>query len=182
MKTILEFQKKLFWGWLILCLFFPNSSFARNSNATKLHPQHERILYRWLSQKPYLRVATEDDCKCTDDIRETRTRKVGVWKPVPNYTPYYAIGDFNSDGQIDFAVALIDKTKFTNRFAIAIFNGSFPVRKSYEPALFEKDFELRGKGFAFGLPRPKPFRLILGPFESDNSILFQPRGKRYIME
>jgi hypothetical protein len=182
MKPDFEFQKKLFLGLLLLSLFFSNSSIAQNSSMTKLHPQHEKILYKWLSQLPDLRLAAEDDCDCTDDIKETRSRNNGVWKSVPNYTPYYATGDFNSDGQIDFAVALIDKTKFTKRFAIAIFNGSFQAHRSYNPVLFEKGFELRGKGFAFGSPRPTPFRLILGSFESDNSILFQPRGKKYIME
>lgn len=182
MKPGLGLQKKLLWGLFSLSLFFSNSSVAQNSSVPRLHPRHEKILHKWLSQMPDLRLATEADCNCADDIRETRTRKVGIWKPVPNYTPYYASRDFNSDGQIDFAVALINKTKFTKRFAIAIFNGPFQIHKSYKPALFEKDFELRGKGFVFGSPRPKPFRLILGYFESDSSILFQPRGNRYIME
>jgi hypothetical protein len=106
----------------------------------------------------------------------------GEWKAVPDYQPYYAVGDFNSDGIKDFAVALIDPGKATKQFAVAIFNGPFVDSKPKGEALFSDDFELVGCGFVFGPPRPKPFRLVVGRFESDNAVLFAPRGKGYIMK
>jgi hypothetical protein len=49
----------------------------------------------------------------------------GVWKPVPDYHPYIATGDFNGDGAEDFAVVLIDRTKQEQNFALIVFNGPF---------------------------------------------------------
>jgi hypothetical protein len=155
--------------------------YAQQVSASLLHPKHKAVLENWLTQRTNFRLATEEDCDCKDDIRQVRQGYGGKWKPIPNYQPYYAVGDFNSDGAEDFAVALVNRTKQTDRFAIIIFNGSFNVSNNPAPAFFEEDLNLQHKGFFFGAPHPKPYRLIIGPFESDNSIIFVPKGRKYIM-
>jgi len=139
-------------------------------------------LSKWLSQKKGWRLATEADCDCAEDIARMKQGFDGPWKAVPDYQPYYAAGDFNSDGIEDFAVALIDPGRATKQFAVAIFNGPFIEGKPQPEALFSDGFELVGCGFVFGPPRPKPYRLVVGRFESDNALLFAPRGNGYIIK
>ncbi len=165
---------------ILLSNIFAAGAKAQQANSSlRLRPKHKAILENWLTQRKNLRVATEADCNCQDDLEQMRRGYGGKWKSIPNYQPYYAVGDFNGDGAEDFAAALINGTKQARQFAIVIFNG--PFKPSNHPALFEEGMELRGKGFAFGAPRPKPYRLILGPFESDNSLLFVPKDRTYIM-
>lgn len=62
-----------------------------------------------------------------------------------NYQPYYAVGNFNCDGQENFAVALINQGKRSRRFAIAIFNGPFNPRSprcASVPAFFTEGVDL----------------------------------------
>jgi hypothetical protein len=102
----------------------------------------------------------------------------GVWKPVPDYHPYATTGDFNSDGIQDFAVALIDRSKRGKGFVLVVFNGPFKT-KAASPAFMKSDLDLKGWGLFYGPPRPKPYRLLVGPFESDSGWLLIPRGRGY---
>jgi hypothetical protein len=79
---------------------------------------------------------------------------------------------FNGDGTTDFAVMVIDRLKSTKNFELLVFNGPFPS-KSAQPAFVQADQE--GNALFFGPPRPKPYRLVVGPFESDNSAVLVPR-------
>lgn len=124
-----------------------------------------------LSAHPEFRVATDKDCECADHISSIRKGYGGVWKANPNYHPYFASGDFNGDNENDFAVILIKHGEKRKHY-LAIFNGPYTIgtKPAYlsvaEGALF------------YGAPRPKPYRLIIGNFESEGASL-EPKGASY---
>jgi hypothetical protein len=100
----------------------------------------------------------------------------GEWTPVPNYHPYIVIGDFNSDGIEDFAVGVVSRSK-PNDFTLLVFNG--PIESSnLAPAFVGSGLDLRHSGLFYGPPRPKPYRLLMGHFESEGTILV-PHGRTY---
>src|SRR5258706_8909400 len=142
-----------------------------------LEPDHRRVLDAWLKQHPTMRLATDKDCGCEEDIQRLRTQSGGVWKPVPDYHPYVAVGDFNGDRTTDFAVVLVDTAKTTKVFTLVIFNGPFGA-EAKSPAFLKANLDLTEHGLFFGPPRPKPYRLVLGPFESEGSV-FEPQNATY---
>jgi hypothetical protein len=144
-----------------------------------LTAQEQQVLERWLENYPDLRVATDADCDCAESIQMMKAGSGGAWKPVPHYHPYVATGDFNGDGVRDFAVVLVIKSKSKDNFTLAVFNGPF-IGKSDAPAFYEPNLNLRGHGLFFGPPRPKPYRLLMGAFESDNTEILVPKGKSYV--
>jgi hypothetical protein len=149
-----------------------------------LTPEQAQILASWLRGRRDLRVATVADCQCPGQIARMKAGYGGDWPsepPVPDYDPYSVRGDFNGDGFDDFAVCLLDERATGRRFAIAVFNGPFRA-KGVEPAFFEDHLDLEGQGFFFGPPRPKPYRLVLGPFESDSGGLLEPKGGTYVWD
>lgn len=101
----------------------------------------------------------------------------GNWKPIPDYHPYVATGDFNGDGVDDFAVVVVDRSKDKNNFVLVVFNGPFPS-KTVSPAFIKSGLELTDQGLFYGPPRPKPYRLVQGPFESEGWVLI-PNGHGY---
>jgi hypothetical protein len=105
----------------------------------------------------------------------------GRWPAVPDYHPYVATGDFNSDGVRDFAVVVVDRSKSAQNFVLLIFNGPFDA-KAATPAFVESGLDLRNEGLFFGPPRPKPYRHVMGPFESDNSAILVPYGRTYKLQ
>jgi hypothetical protein len=105
----------------------------------------------------------------------------GNWTPVPDYHPYVATGDFNSDGVRDFAVVVIDRSKSAQNFVLVVFNGPFSSKAS-TPTFEESGLDLRGEGLFFGPPRPKPYRLVMGPFESDDTAILVPQGRTYKLQ
>jgi hypothetical protein len=143
-----------------------------------LTKQEQKVLAVWLSQHPTNRAATDADCDCADDIQQMRTGYDGHWTPYPDYHPYVATGDFNSDGITDFAVVVIDRSKSENNFTLLVFNGPFGSKPAV-PAYVESGLDLRRQGMSFGPPRPKPYRIVIGPFESDNTWILVPKGHTY---
>jgi hypothetical protein len=108
-------------------------------------------------------------------------------------TPYYAVGDFNSDGAFDFAVILSRKGKRTRHggsvgspwefdypLTVVIFNGN--KRGGFTPAFIQNLkvpyvslLSVEGSG------RKK--RLYFGVYASDaDTMFFSPKGKSYIVE
>jgi len=140
----------------------------KGNGAAHLSPQHREAVERWLAGKPNLRLATVADCLNKDGLAATR-KQFGK-----NYHPYYTVGDFNRDKRGDFAVALIDKRKKKNKFAVAIFNGS--VGKIIAPAFFEEGWDLSDGGLSNGNGG-----VMAGTFESDNCVILRPRGKKYVV-
>ncbi len=143
-----------------------------------LTPQDQKILDSWLSQHRTYSAATDADCGCPEDIQQMKTGYGGSWPPVPDYHPYAVTGDFNSDGVTDFAVVVIDRSKPAKNFTLLIFNGPFG-QKPASPAYVETGLDLRGEGMSFGPPRPKPHRIVVGPFESDSTWILVPKGHTY---
>lgn len=81
------------------------------------------------------------------------------------------MGDFNSDGKIDFAIVAVAKT---GQNYVVVFSG----RNQHNP-VFQSAISNNAALF-FGAPRPKPHRLVVGIFLSEGAIL-TPRGKSYAL-
>jgi hypothetical protein len=159
---------------LILCLLLAAPAWSGHSLTT----QEQKVLRSWLARHPEYRVARDEDCDCADDIEKLRAGAGGAWKPVPNYHPYTATGDFNGDGVEDFAVVVVDHSKQEKNFALLVFNGPFKS-EPVSPAFVESGLDLRYMGLFYGPPRPKPYRLLLGGFDSDSGSLLIPSGRGY---
>ena len=146
-----------------------------------LTQQEQRVLQGWLSRHTEYRIATDGDCECPDDIKQMKAGAGGVWKPVPDYHPYVATGDFNGDGVEDFAVAVVERSKQQNNFALLVFNGPFESETA-SPAFMKSGLELKDQGLFYGPPRPKPYRLLVGRFESDTGSHLIPHGRGYRLD
>jgi len=143
-----------------------------------IEPAHQKIIGAWLTENPGFRIALESDCGCKDDIQRLRRGMGGAWKAVPDYSPYYVVGDFNNDGANDFAIVAIKSKLKGKAFKILLFNGPFAGSTEYKPAFISEFLNLHGQGLFFGPPRPKPYRLLVGAFESEG-ILLVPKGQGY---
>jgi hypothetical protein len=104
---------------------------------------------------------------------------VGPWKADPTYQPYYTKGDFNWDGKTDFAVGAV-KGKNPDTFRVAIFHGPFGPMHPAKAAFISEPIRL-GVGMAYGPPRPKPYMLLVSPFESHGAVL-KPTPKGYVWD
>jgi hypothetical protein len=100
----------------------------------------------------------------------------GDWVAVRDYHPYVATGDFNTDGFEDLAVVVRDATAKEKAFTLLVFNG--PLKAGEKPAFQERGFDASHEGLFFGPPRPKPYRLLIGGFETEAAILV-PKGRSY---
>ncbi len=69
-------------------------------------------------------------------------------------------------------------SKQENNFALVVFNGPFKSETS-SPAFMQSGLDLKYQGLVYGPPRPKPYRLLLGRFESDSGSLLIPHGRGY---
>ena len=156
----------------------PSASQRSGHTLTQLE---QRVLQGWLSQHTDYRVATDADCECADDIKRMRSGSGGGWKAAPDYHPYVATGDFNGDGVEDFAVAVVERSKQENNFALLVFNGPFES-EIVSPAFMKSNLELKYQGLFYGPPRPKPYRLLVGRFESDTGSLLLPHGRGYTLD
>jgi hypothetical protein len=146
-----------------------------------LTSREQKVLGVWLAQHADFRVATDSDCDCAEDIQQMKTGYGGGWPAAPDYHPYVATGDFNSDGVRDFAVVVVDRSKSAQNFVLLVFNGPFDS-KTAMPAFVESGLDLRNQGLSFGPPRPKPYRLVMGWFESDNTAILVPHGRTYKLQ
>lgn len=146
-----------------------------------LTAEEQNVLARWLGQHKQYRPATDQDCDCAGDVEEMKSGYGGKVKPIADYHPYIATGDFNGDGVRDFAVVVIDLSKKEKNFALVVFNGPFDSETA-SPAFMKSGLDLKYSGLSYGPPRPKPYRLLLGPFESDSGVLLMPRGRGYKLE
>ena len=146
-----------------------------------LTPTEQKVLASWLAAHPQFRAATDLDCDCSEDIKQMRTVSDGVWKAVPDYHPYSVSGDLNGDGALDFAVVVVERSSSVKKATLLVFNG--PLRTSdARPSFSASDLDLLGKGIFFGPPRPKPYRLVVGGFETDNTNLLIPKGRSYKLQ
>lgn len=146
-----------------------------------LSSEERQVLKSWIALHAQYRQATDEDCNCAADIQQMKAGAGGLWKPMRDYHPYAVTGDFNGDGAEDFAVALIDRRKKEKNFILVVFNGPFKLGAP-SPAFMESGMDLEHAGLFYGPPRPKPYRLLLGPFESDSGTLLIPHGRSYRWE
>lgn len=136
---------------LIFALLLPLRVWSKHA----LSSIQKTVIDMWLREHPSYRLATDADCGCDADVRIMRVEGYGGrWKPVPDYHPYVASGDFNGDGVEDFAVAVVNRSKKTRKFTLLVFNGPFSSSE-INPAFMDTDVDLRGIGFFYGPPRPK---------------------------
>jgi hypothetical protein len=159
---------------LTVCLVMTVPAWAGHTLST----EEQQALKNWLSRHSAYRQAIDEDCDCAGDIEQMKTGYGGLTKPVRNYHPYVATGDFNGDGVEDFAVVVLDRSKKEKNFALVVFNGPFKS-ETLSPAFMESGMDLKYMGLFYGPPRPKPYRLLLGPFESDSGGLLVPHGRGY---
>jgi hypothetical protein len=160
--------------WIAVAALLPLRTVGIFASHT-LDSGQKSVIVAWLSNHPGYRLANDRDCSCDEDIKEMRAGDGGVWKPVPDYHPYITSGDFNDDGSMDFAVVVIN-TRKAHDFTLLVFNGPLDVGHPVPAFVDRGDFA--GIGLAYGPPRPKPYRLIIGRFASEG-LLLQPRGKTY---
>jgi len=144
-----------------------------------LDSQQQATLASWLAQHPDYRVADDTDCDCADDIAQLKTGYGGISPAAPDHHPYRAEGDFNGDGAVDFAVVVINRSKIRRRYTIVIFNGPYREQGAL-PSFVMPGLDLKGQGLFYGPPRPKPYHLLVGRFESEGNI-FVPHGATYKM-
>lgn len=143
--------------------------------AAHVRAEHRRILESWLrGQRIRWRVAEEANNENAEGLAATRSARS---QP---YHPYYATGDFNADGQEDFAVALLHPRRHERRFALAVFNGPLAGDgRRVSPAFFVAGLDLRHGGLIFGAPASPSGQLVVGVFESDVCSILRPRGRAY---
>jgi hypothetical protein len=159
---------------LLMCAFSSNINAQQLNGTSQLSRQQRETLQNWLTRNPVFRIATEEDCLNKQGLAGTR-EEFGS-----GYQPYYAAGDFNHDGDDDFAVVLVDKRKKKDRYAVLIFNGTPNGDYGSTQAYFEGGYDLSEGGlFYFGYGRGD--RLAAGVFMSDTCIGLRARGKGYVM-
>lgn len=78
-------------------------------------------------------------------------------------------------------MVLIDRTEQEKNFVLVVFNGPFSP-ETQSPAFIRSGMDLKYFGLSYGPPRPKPYRLVLGPFDSDSGALLIPHGHTYRLE
>ncbi|MGH9970162.1 MAG: hypothetical protein ACREBG_20535 [Pyrinomonadaceae bacterium] len=142
-----------------------------------IRPQHWVILQPWLAKRAEFRLATTEDF-VNQKVLDEATKKRGK-----NFHPYYIVQDFNGNHQQDFAVALIDESKYQANFAVAIFNGPFNTKKSYTPTYFQGGLDMSEGCFFFGFGDPLVKSLGFGPCAgNDNFSYLEPAGKGYTLK
>lgn len=151
------------------------SASAASATTSSLSAPQLATLQGWLTRNPTFRRATAKDCHCDDDIRQMRT--VGTYDgPTPDYDPYTRVGDFRHNGQLDFAVVVIDGKQQTEG-TLLIFDGPFQG-------------EAKRPAFVGGIghvPRVAIFKSpkgpwpVVGEFESEGCV-YLPRKATYIMD
>lgn len=149
-----------------------------------MKPEHRKVLQQWLESKPNLRPAVEeiDSYLCKDNVKRSveEDRSLRDNLGMHGYQ-YYAVGDMNRDGQLDFAVLLLDTRKYdgdADHFSLAIFNAPFGPKST--PAYYENKLQgIASCYIAFGGNNEKN-RLFLGMFESDMiCATYYPKGQTY---
>jgi hypothetical protein len=144
-----------------------------NADAATLNGVQKSVLDSWLLRNPLFRLATENDCDCSDDIRDMR--EYGGWgTPIPDYQPYVLTGDFRRNRRSDFAVIVtrIDGS-YNGQSSILIFDG--PFRKGSNPRYVGGVGSLKQTALFASKSGGVP---IYGHFESEGC-LYKPTPKSY---
>ncbi|HNG61757.1 MAG TPA: hypothetical protein PKZ52_18190, partial [Cellvibrionaceae bacterium] len=147
--------------------------------------EHIASLKSYLIARPNLILMPESACTCDTSLAQLR-------KEIPNFQPYYAIGDFNRDKIDDFAIALSDTNKPSGTeptMTVVIFHG--PFNKTPKKAIeVVKDYAIKRPKEVISAFNSRleaghliPGRLDLGPaiFGSDDihMIIYDTKTQKY---
>ncbi len=148
------------------------STKAQRSGIVRLRLEHRAAVESFLARKRRdgvnLRLTGEGDFG-----RETVSRVRSEPRRL-RYNPFYATGDFNRDGQEDFAVLLrLNNVPQEASLAVAVFNGPFRNRSTAREAFYNAGFQ--ADDMLFFIRR----QLLIGPYQSDNCFIFRPRRRTY---
>lgn len=170
---------------IILTLVLSFNAFGQKDIAA-LNPKHAVALKQFLSRNKNYQFLSE---RFFDQAELKEFRKHGG----KNAKPYYAVGDFNSDGAVDFALILSRKGKRTSHggsagspwefdypLSVVIFNGN--KRGGFTPA-FVHNLEVPYVSLLNVEGSGRKRRLYFGVYASDaDTMSFSPKGKSYTIE
>lgn len=82
---------------ILFLFFFGIYCYAQTvPRSNYLKPTHKKIIDQWLLKNPKYLLATDEDCNCDNEIEYFRKGSEPYKaERIPNYHPYYIIGDFN---------------------------------------------------------------------------------------
>ena len=160
-------------GAAVVISFSPRAFSA--SVPSYVPPSFQLLIAGWLAHHSNYRIAIDADCGCPDDIQTLRAGSMPSWPPNPGYHPYYVAGDFVGDGIDDVAIGVMT-LKDATKFRVLILHGK-NLNGIRRPMFLSERLDIH-QGLFFGAPRPKPWRLGVGPFESEG-VLFEPTAKGY---
>jgi hypothetical protein len=152
-------------GILVLGTIMPvlaSQTFA--INGMELSDQQE--VRRWLDEHPEQRLANSSDCDCQEEISELRRGVGKAWPAQPSYQPYYTRGDFDGNGQQDFAV-LVRTSSGERKAQILIFLRQPASQASRIVARPLDRRNLKGFGLFVGKADGARARLLAGAFGSE---------------
>jgi hypothetical protein len=139
--------------------------------------EHAKDVQRWLGKHPDYRLATSEDCKCDDDLKTIRNGdEKSLTSPDPKFEPYYAVGDFDGDGNDDTAFVVVPRS-FDGRFLIVV------VLASGRPSVMLKikqPYGVTGLGIytsQSALDKPYRTKLFWGAFGSEGERVAVPLAK-----
>lgn len=158
----------------LLCLTFTlqvRAVVTQDDLPSYILPEHRAVLQSWLKEKPNLRPATEADAD-QDELKLVKEGYTG--KP---FQAFYAVADFNHDGQKDFAVGLIDKDK-SGSLVLAVFNGPFRKGKAAAAPAYYNDVKFELSDFLI-LVGDNWDELQVGQGSDSRTVLLKPKGKGY---
>lgn len=155
--------------------FVPLTPHARAARQVELPsyilPEHRAVLENWLKERPELRPATEADAD-TDELRMVKDVYTG--KP---FRAFYAVADFNRDGQNDFAIGLVNREK-TGSLILAVFNGPFKKGKAAAAPAYYNDNKFDLGDFLI-LVGDNWDELQIGQGSDSRTVLLKPKGRGY---
>lgn len=156
----------------VLAPFAPTPARAQRNTEARLRPQHRAVVESFLARPRFaeFRLATDGDGYDPVMLRHAR-RELGR-----RFDPIYAVGDFNRDGQEDFAVILRRVNAGNGSMALAVFNGPFRRGRPVREAFFSADFQSGDMLFR------RRMGLLIGPYQSDNCYTLRSRGTTYRLE
>lgn len=160
---------------VVLALFVMCLSANSYAQDHAISTKHMELIEKWLSTHAQFRIANLEDCACNESIQEIRIGDNGVYKPQPNYLPYYAVGNFN--GFPSFAVLVVKKQKKFQANIVVFSEGNDvpPITIKYP---FVTDENLEYVGLFVKHKNNKVDDLLIGTFNSEAEIVSIPRPKK----
>jgi hypothetical protein len=174
-SSVQDLTKQVCGGAALLCLLLLTIARAegrQDSVSSSMDAQHRSVLENWLKQKPQLRLAT------AEDIDAEFLGRLKDMSPESAASPFYTVGDFNHDGEKDFAIGLVDKNR-PGTLVLAVFNGPFGKRSA--PAFYDETMFEMTDAFFVVADRKNREELQIGIGSDTRTVLLKPKGKSYFV-